>query len=131
MQATEIRAIVQMAVQSCAVGDAAAFAALFASDGQLVLPGAVLTGRDAIQPATATYFATLTAIEIAVANVIVEGDRAAVEWRWQATERATGQRVQAENAIALDFRGGWIVRWREYLASKTVLPPASSTSSAD
>ncbi len=120
MTPTEIRAIIQMAAQACTTGNAAAFASLFAKDGEILLPGQVLAGRAAVEQATMAYLATLTAIEIEIASIVVEGDRAAVEWVWRAT-KATGERQQSENAILLEFRRGLIVRWREYAGQSTAV----------
>ncbi|NJK99310.1 MAG: nuclear transport factor 2 family protein [Spirulinaceae cyanobacterium RM2_2_10] len=125
MTPTETRAVIRMAVQACMAADAAAFASLFATDGQLVLPGQTLTGRAAIQATTTAYLATLTAIEIELVQMIVEGDHAAIAWIWQATQTATGDRQQSENAILLAFRRGFITSWREYSAvTVTVSPPS-------
>lgn len=124
MTPTEIRAIVRMATQACMAGDAAAFASLFASEGELILPGQILRGRDAILQATANYLATLSVIEVEIAETIVEGDRAAVAWTWRATQRATGDRQQSSNAILLEFRRGLIARWHEYAGASSVVSPS-------
>jgi uncharacterized protein (TIGR02246 family) len=109
-----IRACVQQSVQACTNRDAAAFAALFLADGEIVLPRDRLVGRTAIAQATADYLATCDAIAIEIRRILVEGNCAVVEWSWQDRKTETGQGDRTDNAIVIDFKDGAIACWREY-----------------
>lgn len=115
----QIRAIVRQARDSWVNGDADAFAALFTPDGELIVPGQKWVGRKAIRQAAADFANYASNVKIEIRQIIIEGDRAAVEWYWEDTEKATGRRNRADDAIVADFTAGKIKRWREYIDSKT------------
>ena len=114
MNPEEIREIVQRAGAACIAKDAEGFAALFAETGEIILSGYSLAGKAAIQKATADYLAVLAEVEVEILRILVEGEQAAVEWRWRDRNLATGRQHCADNAIIIDFKSGLITRWREY-----------------
>jgi uncharacterized protein (TIGR02246 family) len=115
----QIRAIVRQARDSWVNGNADAFAALFTPDGEFIVPGQKWVGREAIRKAAADFATYASNVKIDIRQIIVEGDGAAVEWYWEDTEKATGRRNRADDAIIADFAAGKIKRWREYIDSKT------------
>jgi uncharacterized protein (TIGR02246 family) len=115
----QIRAIVRQARDSWVNGNADAFAALFTSDGEFIVPGQKWVGREAIRKAAADFATYASIVKIDIRQTIVEGDRAAIEWYWEDTEKASGRRNRADDAIIADFTAGKIKRWREYIDSKT------------
>jgi len=115
----QIRAIVRQAKDSWVNGDADAFAALFTPDGELIVPGQRWVGRDAIRKAAADFANYASNVKIDIRQIIIEGNRAAVEWYWEDTEKASGRRNRADDAIIADFVAGKIKRWREYIDSET------------
>jgi len=115
----QIQAMVRQARDSWVNGDADAFAALFTSDGEVIVPGKQWVGRDAIRKAAADFATYASNVKIDIRQIIIEGDRAAIEWYWEDTEKATGRRNRADDAIIADFVAGKIKRWREYIDSKT------------
>lgn len=115
----QIRTIVRQARDSWVNGDADAFAALFTPDGELIVPGQKWVGKDAIRKAAADFTTYASNVKIDIRQIIIEGDRAAVEWYWEDTEKASGRRNRADDAIIADFVAGKIKRWREYIDSKT------------
>lgn len=115
----QIWAIVRQARDSWINGNADAFAALFTPDGEFIVPGQKWVGREAIRKAAADFATYASNVKIDLRQTIVEGDRAAVEWYWEDTEKATGRRNRADDAIIADFVAGKIKRWREYIDSKT------------
>jgi uncharacterized protein (TIGR02246 family) len=115
MQPETLRSIIWQARDAWISGDADAFANLFAPDGELIVPGNRWTGPDAIRQVVVDYSAAYSNVEIEIRQILVEGDRVAVEWTWSETENATGQRHYAEDAILVDFQNGKISRWREYI----------------
>ncbi len=100
-------------------GNADAFAALFAPDGEFVVPGKVHRGQAAICEVTANFAARYSNVSIDIQRIIIDGDQAVVEWHWADTKNATGVRSTADDAIVVDFKDGRIVRWREYIDTKS------------
>ncbi len=123
MTNAEIQAIIAQAAQAWMTGNAEAFAALFVSDGLLIVPGKTYRGRNAIRAVTADFSARHTHVNINLSRMINEGDAAVVEWHWQDIEIETGIHHAADDAIVVDFYDGQIIRWREYIDTKT---PASA-----
>ncbi len=123
MQPAEIRTIVEQAATAWIQADADAFANLFAPDGELIVPGTRWVGQSAIRQAVIDFAATATDVSIKITQILVGTDalqtngvvHAFVEWHWENTATATGQRHQADDAIAIDFQYGRISRWREYI----------------
>ena len=138
MNPEEIRAIIRRAADACTARDAEGFAALFAETGEIILSGETrsaslqeqqekqensasgsmrenrLAGKAAIQKATVNYLAVLAEVKIEIRRILVEGEQAAVEWRWCDLNLATGRDRCADNAILIEFNSGLIARWREY-----------------
>lgn len=116
MSPLEIRSIIKLATDSCMNQNAKTFASLFRNDAEMILPGHRLTGKANIQEATTTYLQSYDEIKINIQRILVEGDRAVVEWIWQSYKK--GKSDYAENAIIIDFKAGLIQRWREYTDPK-------------
>ncbi|NER32690.1 MAG: nuclear transport factor 2 family protein [Oscillatoria sp. SIO1A7] len=136
MNPEEIRAIIRRAADACSARDAESFAGLFAETGEIILSGETrplqekqekqensasgtmrenrLAGKAAIQKATVNYLAVLAEVKIEIRRIVVEGEQAAVEWRWCDRSLATGRDRCADNAIFIEFNSGLIARWREY-----------------
>lgn len=103
-------------------GDGQKFVDLFTSDGELIAPGHRWQGRNAILEAFQSFTATHLVQAIAIHNLVVQGHSAMLEWSWEEVEKQTGQVTRMEDAIAIDFRGSLIQRWREYIDETA--PPA-------
>ena len=111
----QIRSMIQQASEAWITGDAEAFAALFLPDGEFIVPNNRWVGPTAIRQVTADFAAQYEVTRIEIRQLIVEDERAAVEWSWEDREKATGKCNQAEDAIVINFRSGKISRWREYI----------------
>lgn len=111
----QIQSIIQQARSAWLTGNAAAFAALFAAEGEFIAPGNRWVGPDQIRQAAAAYAAAYDVLRIDIRQVIQANERAVVEWYWQDREKSTGQESQADDAIVIDFQAGCITRWREYI----------------
>ena len=96
-------------------GDGQTFVDLFTPDGEFVVPGSRQQGKDAILAAFQAFTATHTVKSIAIRNLVVQGNGAMLEWSWEEQEKQTGEVTRMEDAIAIDFRGSFIQRWREYI----------------
>lgn len=101
------RALVEQAIQTCMAQDAAGFAALFTDGGELVLKEQAIAGQEAIAQITADYFTTCTEIHITLTQLLIQSDRAELDWHWS---DAKGDR---HNHITLDLQDGKIQRWHE------------------
>lgn len=102
-------------------GDAQAFVQLFSPTGKFIVPGQSWQGAAAIADAFDQFTATHQVKTIDIHTLVVQHNHAFVEWHWEEQERETGQISTAEDAIAIDFQGNQILRWREYIDSES--PP--------
>lgn len=125
MQPEAIRTAIEQARDAWMQGDADAFASLFSADGEFIVPGNRWVGREAIRQTIADFAASHVEVNIEIKRIIIEGDRAVVEWSWEERESATARPNKADDAIVVDFQGGQIVRWREYIDSETPKSGAS------
>lgn len=114
----EIHSIIQQARDAWVNGDADAFAALFTSDGEFLVPGNRWVGPEAIRQVAADFAANSASVTVEIRRIIVEGNQAAVEWYWEDTD-SSGRHNQADDVIVVDFVDGKISRWREYIDTQT------------
>lgn len=114
MTSEQCRSIIQQAAEAWITGDADTFASLFLPDGEFIVPNNRWVGTEKIRQVAAD-FATDYEVKIEIRRIIVEDERAVVEWYWSDTQKATGKCNQADDAIVVDFRAGKISRWREYI----------------
>lgn len=121
-----IRSIIHQARDCWIQGDADTFASLFTSDGELIVPGSRWVGRAAIRQAVIDFTAYASNVKIEIHRIIIEGNHAVVEWHWEDTEKATGKRTPADDAIVIDFRGNQIGRWREYIDTQTPMSQSAN-----
>lgn len=119
MKSEEMRSLIQQAAQAWILGDADAFASLFVSDGEFIVPGNRWVGQAEIRQAAADFASTHSEVKISIRRMIIEGNQAVVEWYWQDKENATNRRTQADDAIVVDFKADRISRWREYIDIQT------------
>jgi len=121
MTPTEIQTLIQLAKDACVAKEGKAFASLFSTEAELIVGRDRVVGRGEIEAISTEYFRTCHAVTITIHRTIVSGDRAVVEWTWEAI--AKGKRDRSDNAIVMDFQAGFIARWREYTSPN--LSPAS------
>ncbi|MBW4580391.1 MAG: SgcJ/EcaC family oxidoreductase [Tildeniella nuda ZEHNDER 1965/U140] len=113
------RSLIERAADSWIKGDAKAFAALFTSDGEFVVPGQKLVGVSAIEKIAADFAKSHAQVNIKIQRIIIDRQQAVVEWQWEDVENSTGKHSRADDAIVVDFADGRIKRWREYIDSET------------
>ncbi len=99
--------------------DTEAIVADLAKSSTFVVSGYTFSGREAIKAAATEYFAQFQSTKVKIIQVIVEGDRGAVEWTWRDINKTTKEESYAEDAIFLELREGKIVYWREYIDKKS------------
>jgi uncharacterized protein (TIGR02246 family) len=110
----DIRATIELAKNAWIARDADALAQLFTEDGTLIVPGQKWQGQAQIRSEIAKFARDYTDISITINQIIIDGDRAAVEWHYEDTEKATGNRNQSDDAIVIEVKNGRISYWREY-----------------
>lgn len=121
-----IRVLIKQARDAWVARDANAITQLFAPDGELIVPGKRWQGQAEIQQEVSRFAQQSTDVKIEIRRIIVEGNQAVVEWYYEDTEKATGLRHKADDAIIVDFKDGRISRWREYFDNKTLASKPSS-----
>ncbi|MGK7924067.1 MAG: nuclear transport factor 2 family protein [Spirulina sp.] len=114
MTSEQCRSIIHQAAEAWITGDADTFASLFLPDGEFIVPNNCWVGTAKIKQVAADFAADYE-VKIEIQRIIVDGDRAVVEWHWSDIEKATGKCNQADDAIVVDFKMGKISRWREYI----------------
>ncbi|MCP6758752.1 MAG: nuclear transport factor 2 family protein [Fischerella sp. CENA71] len=115
----DIPTIIQQAKDAWVSLDGDALAKLFTPDGELIVPGYRWQGQAQIREAVSSIAQQSQDIKIDIARIIICGEQAVIEWRYQETEKATRHRKITDDAIVVDFRDGQISRWREYFDTKT------------
>ncbi|WP_309738117.1 MULTISPECIES: nuclear transport factor 2 family protein [unclassified Chamaesiphon] len=110
----QMHALIVLAKDAWVARDADALAQLFTPDAQLIVPGQRWQGQAKIREEIAKFGQYYTDVTITIQRTIVDGNRAAVEWHYEDTEKATGQRSYSDDAIVIEVRNGLISYWREY-----------------
>jgi uncharacterized protein (TIGR02246 family) len=115
----EAKIIIHQAKTAWIDGNDQAFAELFTADGKFIVPGDSWQGKQEILDAFQSFKATHVVNAIEISNIILQGNQALVEWSWEEKEIRSGKISKAEDAIAIDFKGNQIKRWREYIDSES------------
>lgn len=110
----QIRSTIEQARNAWIDRDADALADLFTIDAELIVPGQRWQGQAQIRSEIAKFARQYANIRITIRSIIIDGNRAAVEWHYEDMEQATGQRSQSDDAIVIEFHNGLISYWREY-----------------
>ncbi|WP_310487191.1 nuclear transport factor 2 family protein [Chamaesiphon sp. VAR_69_metabat_338] len=110
----QIRSTIEQARKAWIAGDADTLAELFTIDAQLIVPNQRWQGREQIREEIAKFARAYANISITIYRIIIDSDRAAVEWHYEDLERATGKHSQSDDAIVIEFQNGLISYWREY-----------------
>lgn len=119
MEPANMRSLIKQAADAWIAGDGDAIAALFVPDGEFIVPGKRWVGQAEIRESVTLFALGSSDVKINIQRMLFDGDRAVVEWHWENTEKATGLRYQADDAIAIDFQQNRISRWREYIDAQT------------
>ncbi|WP_315789946.1 nuclear transport factor 2 family protein [Fischerella sp. JS2] len=115
----DIPTIIHQAKDAWVTLNGDALAQLFTLDGELIVPGHRWQGPAQISKAVSLVAQQSQDIKIDIERMIISGEQAVIEWRYQETEKATNHRKTTEDAIVVDFRDGRIRRWREYFDTET------------
>jgi uncharacterized protein (TIGR02246 family) len=111
---SDIHSTIELARTAWIDRDADALAQLFTEDGILIVPGQRWQGRAKIRSEIAKFARDYTDVSITIHRIIIDRGKAAVEWHYEDTERATGKRNRSDDAIVIEVENGQISYWREY-----------------
>lgn len=114
MSRDEILTIVEKAVNACISKNAIAFASLFAQDGEIIMNKNYKIVKADIEKVTADYFSNLEYVKINVHNILIEDNKAFVEWSWEDYNLLSKQKNCHDNVLSIHFQDGLIKSWREY-----------------
>jgi uncharacterized protein (TIGR02246 family) len=118
IQPEQMQHMIHKARDAWVAGDADAWAALFTTDGEMIVPGQRWVGQEQIRQALADFTAGTSGVKIEIRRIMIDGNQAVVEWYWQDQDK-TGRRHQADDVIVIDFKADRISRWREYIDTET------------
>jgi len=116
----QARATIHQAKTAWLEGDAQSFSTLFTANGRFIVPGQSWQGSTAILDAFKEFTAAYQVNAIEIHNLVLQDNHAFLEWYWEEKELDSGRISRAEDAIAIDFQGNLIHRWREYIDSDSV-----------
>lgn len=114
MTKEKINNIIQKAITSCVNKSAKDFASLFTNDAQIILKKDSPINKNQLEKITTDYFANLEYIKIEIHSILIEENKAFVEWTWQDYDTLTGQKNCHDNVISINFKNNLISLWREY-----------------
>ena len=119
MSPDEMRAAIETQIRAWQTGDGDLLAAGFASEGEIVVSGKRIRGHAALKATVARFASRHGDVRVTLHRLVCGDDYAAVEYRWEDTKIETGERYVADDSVWVDFSGGLITRWREYVDSET------------
>jgi uncharacterized protein (TIGR02246 family) len=114
MEAQQVREMVSQMAEVMMRQDNAASVDFFTADAIFISPGGRFVGHQAIYDVISAFNRDFTNIVIKVKDVIVCGDKGAIEWSFAETRKADGYTHVMEDAIIFHMRDGKIAYWREY-----------------
>lgn len=119
MTQDEIRAAILNQIRAWELGDAEGLANGFTPDGEIVVSGKLIKGREALKATVTRFSSRHRDVNVTLHRILFGENCAAVEYRWEDTKNETGARYIADDAVWVDFRDGLIWRWREYWDNET------------
>jgi uncharacterized protein (TIGR02246 family) len=114
-----MRAAILNQIRAWETGDAEGLASGFTLDGEIVVAGKLIKGREALRTTVTRFSSRHRDVKVTLRRILCGEDCAAVEYRWEDTKNETGERYLADDAVWVDFREGLIARWREYWDNET------------
>ena len=114
MTKDKINNTIQKAINSCIHKSAQDFTSLFTDDAQIILKKDSPINKFQLEKITADYFANLEYKKIHIHAILIEENKAFVEWTWQDYNMLTKQKNCHDNVISMNFKDNLISLWREY-----------------
>ena len=105
-------------------GDAELLDSLLHEDVVFAYPGRRLNKEETLEDLD--YFAShFNETKVYIHNIIVDGNRVAVEWQFATTKIETGERQVVSDAIIAEVKDAQFIVWKEYLDGRVKLLQAS------
>jgi len=114
----QAKAILFQAKEYWVHSDVERFADLFNEDGEFVREGQHWHGHKAIRAALLDVLNQQAIKHIEIQRMLINGNMAVMEWEWETVDKESGDRLQKQEAIAIDFAYGRIQCWREHTAAE-------------
>jgi len=123
MDRTEIDAFVRKLYAARVDGDIDALSQLFAEDAVFQIAGSpeysmlasLAEGHETVMSLMRTIVDTFSLSDVAILDLLVEGNKAAVRWRATVHVMTTGQTVTTEIAAFIEIAGGKVVSLIEFV----------------
>lgn len=110
----DYRLLIDKAIQACIDKNASLFSSLFTEDGEIILNQDLRFYKQDIREVTQKYFTSLKYVKIDTKYMMIEGNKAFIQWYWSDFNLVNNQENSHDNVIVLDFKDSLIYRWREY-----------------
>jgi ketosteroid isomerase-like protein len=123
MDRTEIEAFVRKLYAARVDGDIDALSQLFAEDAVFQIAGSpeysmlasLAEGHETVMSLMRTIVDTFSLSDVAILDLLVDGNKAAVRWRATVHVMTTGQTVTTEIAAFIEIVGGKVVSLIEFV----------------
>lgn len=111
----EIFDLVDRQAKGWETGNVTQIVADFADDAVFVVNKTILQGKVEIERSAKNYVRQFTDTKVNLKQIIIEGNKGAIEWDWSDRNRQTQTISNAEDAIIFELRQHKIIYWREYI----------------
>lgn len=125
-ESDRIQAILFQAKEYWVHSDVDRFSDLFVADGEFIREGHRCKGREAIHTAFSALLDQFVIKHIDIKDVRINGNTAVMEWVWETFDKDSGDRLQKQEAIAIDFADEGIQCWREHTDAEKPIDPNPS-----
>ena len=123
MDRSETEAFIKRVFDARVEGDMDALANVFADDAKFQIAGspefsmlaAVAEGHDAVMGLFQTIVDSFELADVAILDLLVDGNKAAIRWRATACHVTTGESYTTELADFVELEGGKIISFIEFL----------------
>src|SRR5262245_61321955 len=119
MTPDEMRAAIETQLLAWQTGDPELLASGFTQEGEIVVPGKRIRGREALKATVVRFASRHRDVQVRLRRVAFGPDSVALDYRWEDTKIETGARYIADDAVWVEFSEGLISRWREYWDAET------------
>ena len=114
MDAKQVNKMVEEMAQLMMRQDNEAVIEFYTEDAIFISPAGRFVGHQAIHDVIALFNRDFNNIVINIKDVIVCGDKCAIEWSFAETRKSDGYTHLMEDAVIFHLRDGKIAYWREY-----------------
>ncbi len=126
MVRAEIDRLMRKLYAAKARGDLNEVCQLFGDDAEIRITGAnprnplgvTASGAGEVRPLLALLIKAFRTSDLSVISILIDGPKVAVHWRANIQSRITGATVPTELIDLVEVRGGHIVRFNEFFASR-------------